>query len=112
GYKEGSVWNRPLQYFPQQQDVDNAVPMDAFSSVVTKKGRFGTDPYNIFLNNGMSLTPFPTDAFSGMVTKKGRFGTDLYSIFSTMGLQVIVKYEPAVINEFARIFHARCAYWH
>ena len=32
--------------------------------------------------------------------------------FSTMGLQVIVKYEPAVINEFARIFHARCAYWH
>ncbi|HNY95003.1 MAG TPA: hypothetical protein PK538_04915 [Flexilinea sp.] len=80
--------------------------------MVTKKGRFGTDPYNIFLNNGMSLTPFPTDAFSGMVTKKGRFGTDLYSIFSTMGLQVIVKYEPAVINEFARIFHARCAYWH
>ena len=49
--------------------------MDAFSGMVTKKGRFGTDPYINFFRKG---TPSPTDAFSGMVTKKGRFGTDPY----------------------------------
>jgi hypothetical protein len=28
--------------------------------MVTKKGRFGTDPYSIFLNHGTSRTPSPT----------------------------------------------------
>ena len=59
--------------------------MDALSGMVTKKGRFQTDPYDIFLNHGMSLTSFPTDAFSDIVTKKGRFGTDPYSIFLNHG---------------------------
>ncbi len=31
-----------------------ASPTDAFSGMVTKKGRFGTDPYDIFLNHGTS----------------------------------------------------------
>ena len=30
-------------------------PTDAFSGMVTKKGRFGTDPYDIFLNHGTSV---------------------------------------------------------
>jgi hypothetical protein len=34
--------------------------MDALSGMVTKKGRFGTDPYDIFLNHGTSGTPSPT----------------------------------------------------
>jgi len=33
-----------------------ASPTDAFSGMVTKKGRFGTDPYDIFLNHGTSAT--------------------------------------------------------
>jgi len=28
--------------------------------MVIKKGRFGTDPYSIFLNHGTSRTPSPT----------------------------------------------------
>jgi hypothetical protein len=50
--------------------------------MVTKKGRFGTDPY---INFFRKRTPSPTDAFSGMVTKKGRFGTDPYINFFKKG---------------------------
>ena len=34
--------------------------MDALSGMVTKKGRFGTDPYDIFFNHETSETPSPT----------------------------------------------------
>ena len=56
--------------------------VDAFLGMVTKKGRFGTDPY---INFFRKRTPSPTDAFSGMVTKKGRFGTDPYINFLKKG---------------------------
>jgi len=55
--------------------------MDVLSGMVTKKGRFGTDPYDIFLNHRTSRMPSLMDVLSGMVTKKGRFGTDPYDIF-------------------------------
>jgi len=32
-------------------------PMDVLSSIVIKKGRFGTDPYNIFYEHGTSRKP-------------------------------------------------------
>jgi len=65
--------------------------MDVLSGMVTKKGRFGTDPYDIFLTTEclrlvnsacFARMPSPMDAFSGMVTKKGRFRTNPYDIFS------------------------------
>ena len=31
--------------------------MDVLSSIVIKKGRFGTDPYNIFYEHGTSRKP-------------------------------------------------------
>ena len=67
---------------------------DTLSGMVTKKGRFGTDPYDILFKSGrMRLVnsacfvrmPSLMDVFSGMVTKKGRFGTDPYDIFFKHG---------------------------
>ena len=67
---------------------------DTLSGMVTKKGRFGTDPYDILFKSGrmrlvnsacFARIPSSTDTFSGMVTKKGRFGTDPYIISATTG---------------------------
>jgi len=88
GYKEGSVWNRPLQYFPQQRNVANAVPDGYLFGHGYKEGSVWNRPLQYFLNNGTSRTPSPTDAFSGMVTKKGRFGTDPYNIFLNNGMSL------------------------
>ena len=49
---------------------------DTHSGMVTKKGRFGTDPYIIFVKTGHRGRSF------GHGHKKGRFGTDPYIIFS------------------------------
>ena len=57
GYKKGSVWNRPLRYFSQPRDIRTSQsrcatqgrhPLQLPSRAWLKKGRFGTDPYNIF----------------------------------------------------------------
>jgi len=67
---------------------------DTLSGMVTKKGRFGTDPYDILFKSGrmrlvnstcFARAPSPTDDLSGMVIKKGRFGTDPYIISATTG---------------------------
>ena len=79
--------------------------------MVTKKGRFGIDPYSILFNHGTSRTPFPTDALSGMVTKKGRFGTDPYDIFLNNGTTVDCKMEmKSVLRKDA--VPDGCFFWH
>ena len=41
---------------PTQEPEGTASPPDAFSGMVTKKGRFGTDPYINFLKKGTVKT--------------------------------------------------------
>ena len=53
--------------------------------MIIKKGRFGTDPYDILFKSGRQGTPSPTYALSSMIINMGRFGTDPYDIFLNQG---------------------------
>jgi len=69
-------------------------PTDTLSDMITKKGRFGTDPYIIFSTTGrlrlvnsacFARTPSPTDDLSGMDTKRVGLEPTPTIFFSTTG---------------------------
>ena len=48
GYKEGSVWNRPLQYFSQPWDVGNVIPDGCLFERGYKEGSVWNRPLQYF----------------------------------------------------------------